>query len=153
MHYDKAFKEEAVCLSNEIGIKKASEQLGISYNTLAGWRRSKARYGENAYIGSGNRHKPTNAKEQRILDLEKENRELKRANDDPQGCSRFFRREPKEVRAHERYRFIHSRRETWPVKILCETLEVSESGYYRFVKNLGKPVRMRLFRSGHQKHP
>ncbi len=43
------------------------------------------------------------------------------------------------MRAHERYRFIHSRRETWPVKILCETLEVSESGYYRFVKNLGKP--------------
>ncbi|MGI6767167.1 MAG: transposase [Lentihominibacter sp.] len=81
MHYNKAFKEEAVCLSDEIGIKKASEQLGISYNTLAGWRRSKARYGENAYVGSGNRHKPTNAKDQRILNLEKENRELKRAND------------------------------------------------------------------------
>ncbi len=53
MHYEKAFKEEAVCLSDEIGIKKASEQLGISYSTLAGWRPSKACYGENAYVGSG----------------------------------------------------------------------------------------------------
>jgi transposase len=28
--YDKAFKEEAVRLSNEIGPKKAAEQLGVS---------------------------------------------------------------------------------------------------------------------------
>lgn len=28
---------------------------------------------------------------------------------------------------------------TWPVKLLCEVLGVSESGYYRFVSNLDKP--------------
>lgn len=71
MHYDREFKENAVQLSNEIGVKEAAEQLGISYYTLSGWRRSKNRYGENAYVGSGNRHKPTNAKDQRIQELEK----------------------------------------------------------------------------------
>ena len=90
MQYDKAFKEEAVRLSDEIGIMKASQHLGISYNTLAGWRRIKARYGEGAYVGSGNKHKPANAKDQRILELEQENRELKRANDILKDALGFF---------------------------------------------------------------
>ena len=29
-----------------------------------------------------------------------------------------------------RFRFIDAHRETWPVRVLCETLEVSASGYY-----------------------
>ncbi|GIP14972.1 hypothetical protein J40TS1_06140 [Paenibacillus montaniterrae] len=33
--YDKAFKEEAVRLSHEVGPKKAAEQLDISYYTLS----------------------------------------------------------------------------------------------------------------------
>lgn len=36
--YDKQFKEEAVRLSDEIGVKKAADQLGVSYYTLADWR-------------------------------------------------------------------------------------------------------------------
>ncbi|OGO90532.1 MAG: hypothetical protein A2Y17_01535 [Clostridiales bacterium GWF2_38_85] len=38
MVYDKEFKEEAVKLSDEIGLKKASQQLGIPYYTLSDWR-------------------------------------------------------------------------------------------------------------------
>ena len=34
MTYEKSFKEEAVRLSDEIGVKKAAEQLGISYNCV-----------------------------------------------------------------------------------------------------------------------
>lgn len=33
--YDNAFTEEAVKLSDEIGIKKAAEQLGVPYYSLA----------------------------------------------------------------------------------------------------------------------
>ncbi len=33
--YNKEFKEQAMKLSDEIGIKRASEQLGIVYCTLA----------------------------------------------------------------------------------------------------------------------
>ena len=36
--YEKSFKEEAVKLSDEIGIKKAAAQLGVPYYTLADWR-------------------------------------------------------------------------------------------------------------------
>ena len=51
----------------------------------------------------------------------------------------FFRIKPKEVKAQHRYEFIHSREGKWPVKVMCQVLEVSESGYYRYLKNLGKP--------------
>ena len=33
-HYSKEFKEEALKLSDEIGVKKAAQQLGIAYYTL-----------------------------------------------------------------------------------------------------------------------
>ena len=36
-HYSKEFKEEALKLSDEIGVKKAAQQLGIAYYTLADW--------------------------------------------------------------------------------------------------------------------
>ena len=90
MHYDKSFKENAVSLSDEIGVKKAAEQLGISYNTLAEWRRTRTRHGNNAYIGSGNKYKPASAKEQRIQELEAENKELKRANEILKDALGFF---------------------------------------------------------------
>ena len=32
-HYSKEFKEEALKLSDEIGVKKAAQQLGIAYYT------------------------------------------------------------------------------------------------------------------------
>lgn len=35
------------------GPKKASEQLGIPYPTLQGWRKQRNLHGDNAYIGSG----------------------------------------------------------------------------------------------------
>lgn len=36
--YSKDFKEEALKLSDEIGVKNAAKQLGIAYYTLADWR-------------------------------------------------------------------------------------------------------------------
>ncbi len=37
--YSKEFKEEALKLSDEIGVKKAALQLGLQYYTLADWRK------------------------------------------------------------------------------------------------------------------
>ena len=37
MQYDNSFKQEALELSDEIGVGKAAEQLGIPYYTLADW--------------------------------------------------------------------------------------------------------------------
>ena len=44
MQYDKTFKEEAVKLSDEIGLNAAANQLGIPYYTLSGWRNKRKKY-------------------------------------------------------------------------------------------------------------
>ncbi|WP_295091835.1 hypothetical protein [Ruminococcus sp.] len=38
MKYSKESKEEALKLLDEIGVKKAAQQLGIQYYTLPDWR-------------------------------------------------------------------------------------------------------------------
>ena len=38
MKYSKDFKEEALKLSDEVGVKKAAAQLGLPYYTLSDWR-------------------------------------------------------------------------------------------------------------------
>lgn len=90
MQYDKTFKEEALCLSDEIGLKNAATQLGVSYYTLSGWRNKRTQYGQNAFPGSGYTHAPGNIKEQHIRDFEKENVELKRSNEILQEALGFF---------------------------------------------------------------
>lgn len=39
MKYGRGFVQKAIKLSDEIGLKKASEQLDVPYYTLADWRR------------------------------------------------------------------------------------------------------------------
>ena len=90
MQYDRTFKIEAVQLSDEIGIKKASEQLGVPYHTLSGWRKKRDKYGDNAFPGSGYKTRAATPNEQRIRELEKENAELKRSNDILQEALGFF---------------------------------------------------------------
>ena len=90
MQYEKSFKEEAVKLSDEIGVKAAAAQLGIPYYTLSGWRHNRKKYGSYTYVGSGYKRMAADSKEQRILELEKENTELKHANEILQEALGFF---------------------------------------------------------------
>ena len=48
------------------------------------------------------------------------------------------------MRARLRYAYAQERAGKWPVKALCRVLGVSESGYYRYRKNKGKPNRDEL---------
>ena len=43
--YDAVFKEEAVKLSDEIGLPDAANRLGIPYQTLSEWRKKRTRPG------------------------------------------------------------------------------------------------------------
>lgn len=90
MAYEKSFKEEAIKLAEEIGTRKAADQLGVSFYTLREWRRTHERYGKEAFVGSGHRQKPLDPQEQRIAEMEKEIRELKRANEILQEALGFF---------------------------------------------------------------
>jgi len=89
--YDKMFKEESVKMSKEVGPKKASEELGIPYNTLKGWIKKERKYGESAHVGSGKKRK----EEGRERELEEEIMRLKRTNEILKGALSFFVQEQK----------------------------------------------------------
>ena len=87
--YSKEFKEEAIRLSDEIGNKKAAAQLGIPYYTLADWR-------------NRSKHKPKVQDELseaelkiRNRELERENAELRQANDILKDALGFFAKDRK----------------------------------------------------------
>ncbi|MEA5084546.1 MAG: transposase [Lachnospiraceae bacterium] len=92
--YDKQFKEEAVRLSDEIGVKKAAGQLGIPYYTLADWRSERKMHEEKAYIGSGHAH-AASVKSSHEIELECENEELCRANEILKDALGFFAKDQK----------------------------------------------------------
>ena len=76
MKYSKEFKQEALKLSDEIGVKKAASQLGVQYYTLAEWRKNRKAAAEAS--------KPTLSDAElriRNKELEREIIELQRAND------------------------------------------------------------------------
>ncbi|AMS04174.1 transposase [Acidipropionibacterium acidipropionici] len=64
-------------------VRRIADQLGVGYETLRGWVRT-------AQIDAGTRPGTTSADQQRIQALEKENRELRRANEILKRASAFF---------------------------------------------------------------
>ena len=83
--YNKEFKEQALLLSDEIGVKKVAEQLGINYSTLADWRKTRSRKAREERIASDK--SPLNERE---LALYKEIQELKKANEILKDALGFF---------------------------------------------------------------
>lgn len=79
-----------VQFTDDIGVKQAAAQLGIPYWTLADWRAARKAKGSQAFVGSGHKRLPTDEKERRILELEKENADLKRANEILKDALGFF---------------------------------------------------------------
>ena len=91
MNYDKEFKEDAIRLSDEIGVKKAADQLGLHYSTLSTWRSRSKQYRDIAFVGSGNkRREPMSEKDRKIYEMEKHIRELERSNDILKEALGFF---------------------------------------------------------------
>lgn len=87
--YSKEFKEQALKLSDEIGLKKASEQLGINYGTLADWR--KIRKKKNIVTAAPDKS-PLTEREKQLI---KENLELKEANEILKDALGFFAQDRK----------------------------------------------------------
>lgn len=85
MKYSKEFREEALKLSDEIGVKKATSQLGVQYYTLAEWRKNRKATAEAT--------KPTLTEDELRIhnkELERQNAELQRANDILKDALGFF---------------------------------------------------------------
>jgi len=90
MNYSKEFKDEALKLSDEIGTKKAAEQLGLKYYTLAEWRKNRK-----AKLSEPINHLTDTEAKARIRELEKRNAELERANDILKDALGFFAKDRK----------------------------------------------------------
>ena len=90
MKYSKEFKEEAIKLSDEIGLKKAAAQLGIQYYTLSDWRSKR-----NAAIKAQKYQMSDEELKKRNLELERENAELHKANDILKDALGFFAKDRK----------------------------------------------------------
>ena len=89
--YSRKFKEEALKLSDEIGVKKAASQLGLPYYTLADWRnRTRDRI-----TGQPKKEMSLTEQEIRIRELERENAELKEANEILKDALGFFAKDRK----------------------------------------------------------
>ena len=71
MQYDNSFKQEALDLSDEIGVRKAAEQFGIPYYTLADWQYIRKHQGASYFVGSGYKCKYVDEKDRRIQELGK----------------------------------------------------------------------------------
>ena len=93
--YDKDFKEEMVRLSKEIGTRRAAEQLGLSYHTLAGWRRDKQGYRKDAFVSSGKVNGSAQGMTAREIELQRENEELRRTNEILKDALGFFAKDRK----------------------------------------------------------
>jgi len=70
-------------LSMTAACRRVGDQLGINYDTLRGWVKQ-------AQIDSGTKPGVSSSDRRRIADLEKENRELRRANAILKTASAFF---------------------------------------------------------------
>ena len=90
MKYSKEFKEEALKLSDEIGVRKAAQQLGIQYYTLSDWRSKRS-----AAAKAKKNQMSDEVLKQRNLELERENAELRKANDILKDALGFFARDRK----------------------------------------------------------
>lgn len=93
--YTDELRERAVRLVLELrkssgqkqgAIARVADQLGVNRETLRNWVNQ-------AEVDSGARPGTSNADAQRIAELERENRELKRANEILRAASAFFARE------------------------------------------------------------
>ena len=90
MKYSKEFKEEALKLSDEIGLKKAAQQWGIQYYTLSDWRSNRS-----AAAKAKKYQMSDEELKQRNLELEKEIVELRKANDILKDALGFFAKDRK----------------------------------------------------------
>lgn len=89
MKYDKEFKEQALKLSDEIGVKKAAERLGLKYYTLADWRKDR-KHKQDVLPISNDADAAS-----RIRQLEKEISELRLANEILKDALGFFAQDRK----------------------------------------------------------
>jgi transposase-like protein len=134
--YPDELRERAVRMVLEIreqtgerhgAVTRVARELGIGAESLRGWVNQ-------AEVDSGRRPGTSTADAQRIAELERENRELRRANDILKAASIFRDRARRSTQEVVAFIDAHRTRESgglrWGVEPICCTLEIAPSTYY-----------------------
>nr|WP_154394717.1 IS3 family transposase [Burkholderia pseudomallei] len=116
-------------------IESIAPKIGCTSQTLLGWVKREE-------VDSGERDGITTSERERLKALERENKELRRANEILKLASAFFgpggARPPSEVLKA----FIDQHRDTFGVEPICKVLRIAPSGYRRHAAQLRDPSRL-----------
>lgn len=125
--YPKQFKINAVheVIHNQKKVKEVAADWQVPTQTLYNWINTYKQDG--TFYGSGHRK---NTDKQRINQLEVEHAILKHALFLPKKTEAIFD-------------FIYMNKDTYPITTMCRLLDVSESGYYKYTKNLTSQEQLR----------
>src|SRR6266487_5920862 len=124
--YTQEFKREAVRLAQTSGksIAQVARELGISDTRVPEWRKELAEHGLEAFPGNGHQ-----------TALEEENHRLKRELERTRQERDMLKNGVHLLaRPAVRYQVVEDSRKDYPVRVLCETLGGSLSGYYAWKK-------------------
>ncbi|MFL9914259.1 IS3 family transposase [Paraburkholderia fungorum] len=115
-------------------IESIAPKIGCTSQTLLGWVKREE-------VDSGEREGVTTSERERLKALEREVKELRRANEILKLASAFFgpggTRPPPEVLKA----FIDQHRDTFGVESICKVLRIAPSGYRRHAAQLRDPSR------------
>ncbi|WP_411268450.1 IS3 family transposase [Nonomuraea sp. PA05] len=129
--YPQEVRERAVRMVFEVreqtgnapgAIARVAQQLGVHREALRGWVRQ-------AEVDGGQRPGTSTADAQRIAELEREVRELRRANEILKSAGSFFRPGTRPPTA-QIVAFIDAHRDEFGVEPICQVLDLAPATYY-----------------------
>lgn len=139
--YDSSFKEKAIQLSYEIGVRKASRELDISSSLITRWREEKLKFGALSFCGIG---KSRFTPEEKIFSQQKTklNRELKQTNLKIE----IFKKGYKYVSQGKlmTYHFIENNVEKYTLKKICKVFGVDGNAYLKWKNQEISPIKRRI---------
>ncbi|MGH7904928.1 MAG: IS3 family transposase [Candidatus Dormibacteraceae bacterium] len=103
-------------------VTRVAKQLGVTTESLRNWVNQ-------AEVDGGRRTGTTTEEKRRIAELEKEVRELRRANEILKAASGFLRAGARPALA-QIVKFVQQERGRWGVEPICRVLEIAPSTFY-----------------------
>ncbi|MFH6962146.1 IS3 family transposase [Flavobacterium plurextorum] len=138
--YDRNFKLKAIQLGSELGLRKASRELGIESSHISRWRREFLKYGEASFCGTGKSRLTPEEKlfseKQRKLKIELKESLLK---------IEIFKNGHQYVSQGRlmTYHFIENNIEKYTLKKICKVFGVSRNAYIRWKSEVLSPTERR----------
>ena len=138
--YDRNFKLKAIQLGSELGLRKASRELGIESSHISRWRREFLKYGEASFCGTGKSRLTPEEKlfseKQRKLKIELKESLLK---------IEIFKNGHQYVSQGRlmTYHFIENNIEKYTLKKICKVFGVSRNAYIRWKSQVLSPTESR----------